>query len=131
MDAKNAKSDAMKPSRVDEILATEEELAPSSGFLAAVMERVHEEAKMPAPIPFPWKRALPGLVLAVLVFGWVGIEFVRLGISAIKQTSWVAPHFAPAMVHPMQQAGWVALALGISLVSWLLARRLAGRSGLL
>jgi hypothetical protein len=32
---------------------------------------------------------------------------------------------------PVEQAGWVALALGISLLSWLLSRRLAGRGGLL
>jgi hypothetical protein len=131
MDANKAGSDALKVSRVDEILATEEELAPSSGFLAAVMERVHEEARMPAPIPFPWKRALPGFVLAVLVFGWVGVELARLGVRTIKHTPLVAPHLAPGLVHPMQQAGWVALALVTSLASWLLARRLAGRSGLL
>jgi hypothetical protein len=28
-------------------------------------------------------------------------------------------------------AGWVAVALGVSLASWLLARLLAGRTGLL
>ncbi len=47
------------------ILGGEEELIPSSGFLAATMERVREEAAMPKPIPFPWLRALPGIVLAV------------------------------------------------------------------
>jgi hypothetical protein len=131
MVANKARSDALKLSRVDEILATEEELEPSSGFLAAVMERVHEEARIPAPIPFPWKRALPGFVLAALVFGWVGVELVRLGVPAIKQTSLVAPHFPPGLVQPMQQAGWVALALVTSLASWLLARKLMGSSGLL
>jgi hypothetical protein len=131
MNGNKAESDALKLSRVDEILAAEDELAPSSGFLAAVMDRVHEEARMPAPIPFPWKRALPGFVLAAGVFGWVGVELVRLGVPVIKQTSLVAPHFPPGLVHPMQQAGWVALALVTSLASWLLARRLTGRSGLL
>lgn len=131
MDLNKTEFDALKLSKVDEILANEEELAPTSGFLAAVMERVHEEARMPAPIPFPWKRALPGFVLAVLVFGWAGVELVRLAVPAFKQTSWVAPHFAPNLSHPMQQVGWVALALATSLASWLLARRLTSRSGLL
>jgi hypothetical protein len=131
MDGNKTEIDALRLSKVEEILATEEELAPSSGFLAAVMERVHEEARMPAPIPFPWKRALPGFVLAAGVFGWVGVELLRLGVQTIKQTPLVAPHFSPNLVHPMQQAGWVALALATSLASWLLARRLAGRSGLL
>jgi hypothetical protein len=31
----------------------------------------------------------------------------------------------------LEQAGWVAMALGVSLLSWLLSRRLAGRGGLL
>ena len=44
---------------IDAILGGEEELIPSSGFLAATMERVREEAACPKPIPFPWLRALP------------------------------------------------------------------------
>jgi hypothetical protein len=37
----------------------------------------------------------------------------------------------PISAASVEQAGWVALALGVSLLSWLLARRLAGRGGLL
>ena len=37
---------------IERILAAEEELIPSSGFLAATMDRVREEAVMPKPIPF-------------------------------------------------------------------------------
>jgi hypothetical protein len=37
----------------------------------------------------------------------------------------------PGLVQPLEQAGWVALALAVSLASWLLARRLAGRAELL
>jgi hypothetical protein len=37
----------------------------------------------------------------------------------------------PGLVQPMEQVGWVALALAVSLASWLLARRLAGRSEML
>ncbi|MGA2170704.1 MAG: hypothetical protein ABSG62_21145 [Terracidiphilus sp.] len=121
----------MEMSKIDEILATEEELVPSSGFLAAVMESVREEAEMPAPIPFPWKQAVPGFLLAAGVFGWGAVELVRLGVPAMKGVSFAAPHLPAAMVQPMEQVGWVALALGASLLSWLLSRRLAGRSGLL
>jgi hypothetical protein len=31
----------------------------------------------------------------------------------------------------VEQAGWVALALGLTLLCWLLSRRLVGRGGLL
>ena len=40
------------------------EIVPSSGFTDAVMEAVRRDAAAPAPIPFPWKRAIPGFVAA-------------------------------------------------------------------
>ena len=131
MGRKERKGDAMELSRIDSILATEEELVPSSGFLAAVMERVEDEARMPAPIPFPWKRAVPGFVLIAAVFGWGAVELARVAVPTMKAQPLTVPHVSFAMTQPIEQAGWVALALGISLASWLLARRLVGRAGLL
>jgi len=49
---------------IEVILAGEEELLPSSGFVASVMDQGRQEAELPAPIPFPWKRATAGIVLA-------------------------------------------------------------------
>lgn len=121
----------MDLSEIDRILATEEELVPSSGFLASVMDRVHDEARMPAPLPFPWKRAIPGVVLATAVFGWGAYEFSRQAIPAARALSDAQLEIPASLQHPLEQAGWVALALGISLASWLLSRRLAGNSGLL
>ena len=127
----NRKAEQSEPGRIDRILASEEELAPTSGFLAAVMERVEEEAAAPAPIPFPWKRALPGMVLAAGVFGWGAWALVRGGLAAGTAGPVKLPDLSAALWLPLEQAGWVALALSISLVSWLLARRLAGRAELL
>jgi hypothetical protein len=131
MDRNENEADAMKLGRLEEILATEEELVPSSGFLAAVMERVEEESRTPAPIPFPWKRAVPGLVLTAAVFGWGAVELVRLGVPAMKAHPMAAPHVSLAMPLSLEQAGWVALSLGISLASWLLTKRIMGRSEML
>jgi hypothetical protein len=124
----------MKQSRIDNILASEEELIPSSGFLASVMESVHEEARTPQPIPFPWKRAVTGMVLATGVFGWAGFALVRPATPIFKTLWLMHPHLSvasAAVAQPIEQAGWIALALAASLGSWLLSRRLAGRSGLL
>ena len=127
----------MDLSRIDRILASDEPLIPSSGFLGSVMERVREEAATPPPIPFPWKRAVPGILLIAGVFGWAAFELIRLGLpaagslAAAGSASFAMPHFSAAAAQPFEPAGWVALALGTSLLSWLLARRLAGRSGLL
>ena len=116
---------------IDRILAAEEELIPSSGFLAATMERVREEAAMPKPIPFPWLRALPGIVLAVAVLGWCGFEMVRAGLSSARETSFAQPHLTAVNVHALEPVGWVAVALVVPLISWIFSRRMAGRSGLL
>jgi hypothetical protein len=51
---------------MNRILSREDEILPSSGFAASVMDAVRREAAAPPPIPFPWKRALPGLVVAAL-----------------------------------------------------------------
>jgi hypothetical protein len=116
---------------INRILATEETLIPSSGFLASVMERVQEEAAAPPPIPFPWKRAIPGMVLVTGTLGWGAFEFVRHAISDVHQLAFTPPHISATLVAPLEEAAWIALALGVSLVSWLVSRRLAGRSGLL
>jgi len=127
----------MELSGIDRILASEEPLIPSLGFLDSVMEKVREEAAAPPPIPFPWKRAIPAVLFTAGIFGWAAFELVRLGLPAAGSladagsVSLAMPHFSAAAVQPFEPAGWVALALGTSLFSWLLARRLAGQSGLL
>jgi hypothetical protein len=124
------KSERMEPMEIDRILAAEEELVPSSGFLASVMERVREEAATPAPIPFPWRLAVPGIVLAAGVLGWGAFELVRAALPAMRQISLPAPQLSVALARPLEEAGWVALALAVSLLASLFSRRLAGRSEL-
>ena len=60
---------------LDRILESEEPILPSSGFLAAVMERVEEESRAPALIPFPWKRAILAIPFIIGVIGWFAYEF--------------------------------------------------------
>ena len=125
----------MSASPIDRILAGEEELIPASGFVASVMERIEEEARVPAPIAFPWRRAVPGMVLAVGVFGWGGYEIAGQARAAASNLVFNAPHW-PAnltanLVGPFGAAGWVVIALGISLASWMVSRRISGQTGLL
>lgn len=121
----------MKQDKLDRILAEEEQLTPSSGFVASVMERVRDEAASPQPIPFPWKRIAPAIVLLVGALVWCGVELSRLGLPQIRTEMFTSAHLPTSMVQPIKDAGWVAVALGISLLSWLLSRRLVGRSGLI
>ncbi len=119
----NTNREEMEQIRIDAILISEEDLISSSGFLASVMESVHEEARLPKPIPFPWKRAVPGILLAGGVLAWSAFELFRYGLPAVSGISLIPPHLASALEWPLEQAGWVALALGISLLSSLLSHR--------
>jgi hypothetical protein len=121
----------MKDELLDRILATDEELVPSSGFAASVMERIREEAAAPRPIPFPWKQAVPGIVLAAGVFGWGAVELTRQAISAAHNAPPISFHLPVSMLRPVEGIGWVALALGASLASWLLSRFMIADSRLL
>lgn len=109
---------------MDRILADEDALEPSSGFLAAVMERVNEEATAPPRIPFPWKRAVPGFVIAVAVLVWAVVEMSRYARAGV---SLALPHvnLSAAITPAIQQGGWVALALVLAWAGWKLARRLS------
>jgi hypothetical protein len=61
---------------IDEVLAKQSWIQPSSAFAALVMERVERSVKAPPPIPFPWKRALPGLIYCL---GAVAVLIRMLG----------------------------------------------------
>jgi hypothetical protein len=128
----NHKSDHEKEVEgIDRILASEEELVPSHGFLAAAMERVREEAATPPPIPFPWKRALPGMLPLVGAIGWAIYEAIASVPSQAGDFVLRLPSFSAAQMRSLEDAGWVAIALTASFCSWLVSRQLAGRSGLL
>jgi len=117
---------------IDRILSREDEILPSSGFAVSVMAAVRSEAAAPLPIPFPWKRALPGLVVAglalalVLVAGIVAI--VQLGrASTTAQFSTSLPSVMPPLFHggTGSAAIWTAMALLMTLVSVKLTMRWA------
>ena len=124
---------AMNQERMDEILGTEAELLPSSGFLATVMDRVRQEAVTPRPIPFPWIRALPGILLFVAVAGWAAYLFAGFAVQGVQHIS-ASSLTANGRVYlsglDQGSRGLVlaGVALAVSLVSWLLSSRLASRS---
>ncbi|HEY2857662.1 MAG TPA: hypothetical protein VGJ21_04550 [Terracidiphilus sp.] len=127
------KPEETRPDTIETILANEDSLIPSSGFLARVMESVEKEAVEPPPIPFPWKRFLPGFALALLVLGWGAVEIVRYALSSAGNFTLPEVHWSAAstMSRPMENAAWIAGSLAVAVVAWLFSRRLAGRSGLL
>ena len=113
-----------------------ESIEPSSGFAAAVMERVREEAAAAAalgPIRFPWRRAVPGICMVVLAVAvcatlltFASMAVVRLASHAFS-TAAVAPQ--PAVTEWVATAmrlhlGWLVIGLLLAFVPFLLSRGL-------
>lgn len=127
----------MKHDEIDRILSREDEILPSSGFAVSVMDAVRREAAAPPPIPFPWKRAIPGLVAAgvvlaiVLVGGVVAVG--QLGRATSPDLSLAFPSLSSSTFGLQRNLGsatiWTALALLASLVSVKLSMRLASGRG--
>jgi hypothetical protein len=99
---------------LDRVLLEEEELVPSSGFAASVMDAVRQEAATPPPLPFPWKRALPGLAAAGATAAMAVIEaWAYLRAEAETPTRLALPAGLETAVRTGLQSGdlWIALAL--------------------
>jgi hypothetical protein len=119
----------IREEEIDRILSREDEILPSSGFAVSVMDAVRREASAPPPIPFPWKRALPGLVVAGLAVALVLVAIVR-AIAQLKSTP------APQLSLPMPSAFngglesaaiWTVLALLTAFVSVKVSMSLASK----
>ncbi len=122
----------MSDSDLDRILSNEEEILPSSGFAASVMEAVQREAAAPPPIPFPWKRALPGLCAATLALIAVIATSIQLLSRALAHPStaakWHTAILATLEASRTSAATWTILALFLSFASVKLAMHLASGS---
>jgi hypothetical protein len=125
-----------QPDNLDRILVEEGALLQSSGFAASVMDAIQLQSVAPAPIPFPWKLALPGI--AALLFGLAVVcRFAIKAIGSIDQNSatganidwpvWLNLNSTSEFgVLLRTQGGPVLLALAVSWLCVLLCRRLAG-----
>ncbi|MGA8111797.1 MAG: hypothetical protein WB974_20315 [Acidobacteriaceae bacterium] len=111
-------------------------ILPSSGFAASVMAAVQRESAAPAALAFPWKRALPGLIVAIAVLALLFGVLVSAAVRAFH-TAGHASASIPAvsldwhidlqpLFHNTAPAAivWVLLALAFSGLTLLLCRRL-------
>ncbi len=123
----------MKHEDLDRILSQEREITPSPGFVTSVMDAARQEAATPPPIPFPWRRAMPGVVAAVLALGFVLVAgMTSLARSPAAETPPVILPSALALTFELARAmgaGWIALALILSFASMKLSALLAAARG--
>ena len=129
----------MSDDELDRMLSAEQGIVPSANFARNVMARVRQEAAAPAPIPFPWKRALPGLVLCVLSLAAISIAaFLRAGsqppLEASGPSFWTSiwTGLSSDLLNVLRAAnagglGWIILALLLTFASVMLSLRLIGR----
>ena len=122
----------MNNDELDRILSRPDDIQPSS-VAASVMDAVRAEAAAPPPIPFPWTRALPVLLVAALALLAVAIA----GIAAIVQisrqpaapelaASWWSSALAPYTSGAVgTDLAWTAAALLAAFVSVRVSMRLA------
>lgn len=122
----------MSHDEIDRILSQEGELLPSSGFAASVMDAVRREAVALPPIPFPWRRAIPGLVMAGLTLMLVVVVLVAgtkpvSGSAANPRGAEIWTSMLTSVMHAAttSTAVWTLLALGLTLVSVMFSLRLA------
>ena len=119
----------MQNDELDNILAGEPAILPSSEFTASVMAAIRREASAPAPLAFPWTRALPGLVASSLSLAVLLQQvFVQPGITSSR----LHPAWLPVFVQVLETARhlgvhWILFALLLSFASMQLSARLAER----
>jgi hypothetical protein len=119
----------MKPDDLDRILSEEQEILPSSGFTASVMEAVRLEASALPPIPFPWKQVVPGLVASILMLAVLGFQVYaqpQQGGTTLQPASpWMSAFSATMATAVQLGAHWVLAALLLAFASVKFAMRLA------
>jgi hypothetical protein len=118
----------MNQEDLERMLSSEENIVCSSGFVANVMDAVERAASTPAPIPFPWKYVIPGLMASLIALvSFVSLAFGNFNVSS---TGPAIPTLAPipaGLVESLKafDAAWIAVALLVSATSVIFSMRIA------
>ena len=122
----------MMQDEFDRALSGEIPIVPSAGFVNGVMEAVRREASAPPPIPFPWKRALPGLAAGVVALAAMIAILVK---DASRAPAAASPQsrLIPALAHAASVAdqygiNWILLAMVITVACVMVSMRLTAGS---
>jgi hypothetical protein len=120
----------MRDDELDCILGKKEEIVPSSGFRASVMNAVQRQTAALPPIPFPWKRALPGslaLALALVMVTALSIMPWNGGAEAPLPADLLTIFASTINVWKNVGASWILFALVLSFAFVNLSMRIVSR----
>ena len=131
----NPKHDALNRLIEEHFAGRSDQLVPSSGFVASVMESIQAEAAAPPPIVFPWRRVLPGalvalcglIVLVVLVLHGDVLHGGNAALAAPAHAQ-LALSFPPVFSAGDGVLGWILVAACLSVAAIAASFRLTGRS---
>jgi len=120
----------LQSDEIDSILLAEDTILPSSGFAASVMDAIQDQAAQPAPIPFPWKLAIPGIAAMLVGIAALAAAAIR-NMNRHFGTDWLLWVYSNAgsSVQLRTQVAPVLLALAASWLCVLLCNRLAAGFG--
>ena len=134
----NPSNDALDRLLDEHLSGTAEQLEPSSGFVLSVMESIQAQAAEPPPIPFPWGRALPVLLLVLCSLAGLVSLVLRAGTSSAAGTpehsqamsSLLRSFVASAQLFTGSEATlcWIIVAGCLSVAAIAASFRLTGRS---
>lgn len=117
----------MTESEFDRIMAADENIVPSSGFAESVMDVVRREAAIPKPIPFPWLRAVLGLVALAITMTLIVI-FSQAGSTTAGGIRGGPPPELDSVLHVITSpvAIWTGFVLVLTFASLELSTRFCG-----
>jgi|SRR5215469_460601 len=101
---------------LDRILCSDQDVVPSSAFVRNVMAVVRHDASTPGPIPFPWRRVVPGLVIcAVALTALLVVAVIQFSGGAVARP---VPRVFVNIVENANRVGlgWIGLGLVASFV---------------
>lgn len=120
--------------QLDAALASHDDvILPPSGFTDTVMAAIRNEGGAPAPIAFPWKRAIPGFFAAAGALAFLIAMLVamfRFRAAAAVEVESARPTLEALSLNSLahntvtSDGVWVAISIAIPLVIVLLMRRL-------
>jgi hypothetical protein len=109
---------------LDRVLSSEPAIEPSSRFMHSVMAAVEDAAVEPPPIPFPWWRALPGIVVTVVCLALAVINSPLEPQPAVSSSPMSVATEALFRRAATAEAMWISVGLLVSLASMTAAMRL-------
>jgi len=115
---------------IEGMLELQPEILPSAGFTSSVMNAIRLEAAAPPPIFFPWKQAMPGLVVGAFALALALVVIVLAVASSEPTTAGSQSSSSFMSTFGVEErledaASWTFLALLLTFVSVKLSMRLA------